>query len=76
MGEIIRNLGKIRIGKSEYKVELNTGTRNDGKYDIHIQNDEVRLNISEYDFCRMAAALIYADEKIRKYKKRGDETLC
>lgn len=68
MGEIIKKLGEIRIGNNCFLVELNKGTRKDGKYDIHIQNDFTRLNISEYDFCRMAAAVIHADEKISKYK--------
>lgn len=68
MGEKIRNLGKINIGENTYIVELNKSTRKDGKYDIHIQDDFTRLNISEYDFCKMVAAIIHADEKISKYK--------
>lgn len=71
MGELIRELGEIKVGRNRFLVELNKATRKDGKYDIHIQNDFTRLNISEYDFCQMAAAIIYADEKITKYKGRG-----
>lgn len=69
MGEKIRNLGKIKIGETLYEVELNKGTHANSKYDIHIQNKEFRLNLSEHDFCKMAAAIIYADEKLRKYKE-------
>lgn len=74
MGELIRNLGTVKIGKVNYNVELNTGTNQIGKFDIHIQNKDFRLNISEYDFCRMVAAIIYADDKLKKYKK-GDKIL-
>ena len=70
MGEKIRDLGSLKIGLNSFNIELNKGTNSMGDYDIHIQNEHVRLNISEYDFCKMAAALIHADEKVNEYKRR------
>lgn len=69
MGEKIRDLGTVVIGNEEFVVELNKGTGTNRKYDIHIQNSKVRLNISEYDFCKIASAIICADKRILHYKE-------
>lgn len=74
MGELIKDLGTIHFNNCEYSIELNKCTRKNGMYDIHIQNDRARLNISEQDFCKMAAAVIFADRKIKKYKGETNES--
>lgn len=71
MGEIIRKLGEIQIGNACFAVELNKATKKGNSYDIHIQNESFRLNISEKDFCRVAAAVICGNAKIQKYKNGG-----
>ena len=68
MGELIRELNTIRIGDTKLNVELNKGTRRNGNYDIHIQNEHVRLNISEFDFCKVATDIIYSYAKLQDYK--------
>ena len=72
VGELIRNLGCFHIKGIPYAVELNKCTRPKGLFDVHLQSKTLRLNISEKDFCKMAAAVIYADEKLSKYKNAGD----
>lgn len=69
MGEIIKNLNKIKVGDNEFFIELNKGTRAEGKYDIHIQNKRFRLNLSEQDFCKIACCIMYANENLNHYKK-------
>ncbi|MCM1303080.1 MAG: hypothetical protein NC305_08490 [Lachnospiraceae bacterium] len=71
MGEIIRKLGEIQIGKMCFDVEINKATQKKNVFDIHIQNESFRLCISERDFCRMAAAVICGNAKMQKYKE-GD----
>lgn len=70
MGEVIKDLSRINIGKTSLKVELNKGTRKNGKYDIHIQDENFRLNISEYDFCKIATDIIYSNSKLKDYKRK------
>lgn len=68
MGEKIKDLGTISIGKAMLKIELNKGTKARGKYDIHIQNNKIRLNLDEYEFAKLANGIIFASEKIKKNK--------
>ncbi|MCD7956946.1 MAG: hypothetical protein LUG93_14605 [Lachnospiraceae bacterium] len=75
MGEIIRDLGEVNLGNSKMRVEINKGTHKSGKYDIHIQNSNFRLNINEIDFSRIALGILYARENLATYKDnnlRGD----
>ena len=69
MGEIIKKLNRIKVGDNEFVIELNKGTRAEGKYDIHIQNKCFRLNLSEQDFCKIACCIMYANENLNHYKK-------
>lgn len=69
MGEIIKKLNEIKVGDNEFVIELNKGTRTDGKYDIHIQSMRFRLNMSEQDFCKIACCIMYANENLNHYKK-------
>ena len=71
MGEIIKKIEKIRIGNSSFWVEKNKGTHSEGIYDIHIQNDRFRLNITEDDFIKMSACILYARENLMTYKVNG-----
>ena len=70
MGEKIKNLGKIDMQDTTLEVELNKGTHKTGMYDIHIQNKQVRLNMNEYDFSKLASGIIYASEKMKQYKEK------
>lgn len=68
MGELIKKLNKIKIGNTELVIEKNKGTQPGCKYDIHIQNDHLRLNLSEQDFCKIACCIMYANENLNHYK--------
>lgn len=70
MGEKIKDIGKIHLGSTELDVELNHGTRQNEKYEIHIQNDKVRLALSEEDFLQMASAVVLAKKQLDIIKKR------
>ena len=69
MGELIRDLNKIKIGDAELVVEENVGTHPGSKYDIHIQNKHFRLNLTEQDFCKIACCIMYANDNLKSYKK-------
>ena len=73
MGELIRKLGDIQIGNAHFAIELNKKKKKGNSYDIHIQNESFRINISEKDFCRMTAAVICGNAKIQKYKNGGQK---
>lgn len=68
MGELIRKLGEIQIGSTCFDVELNKPTQKGSLYDIHIQNGQFRLNMTEQDFCKLAAAVICGNAKLQRYK--------
>lgn len=69
MGEKIKDIGKIHLGGTDLDVELNHGTRQNEKYEIHIQNEKVRLALSEKDFLQMASVVVLAKKTIGYYKK-------
>ena len=68
-GERIKDLNRIKVSENEFFIELNKGTRADGKYDIHIQNKHFRLNLSEQDFCKIVCCIMYANENLKHYKR-------
>jgi hypothetical protein len=70
MGERIKDIDKIRIGESEFKIELNHSTSEHGKYEIHLQNDKFRLAIPESEFLQMASCFVLAKKQMDILKKR------
>lgn len=70
MGEKIKDIGKIHLGTSDLAIELNHGTRQNEKYEIHIQNDKVRLALSEKDFLQMASAVVLAKKQLDIIKRK------
>lgn len=62
MGEKIKDIGKIHLGGTDLDVELNHGTRQNEKYEIHIQNDK--------DFLQMASVIVLAKKQLDIIKKR------
>ena len=72
MGEKIKDLKEVQLGKNILMLEKNKGTHGGFKYDIHLQNSEFRLNMTEKDFCRMACAIMFANENMRSYKKNNE----
>lgn len=74
MGERIRDLTKIKLHDMPVNIELNAGTayKSDRNY-IHIQNDRLRLELSDKEYLQMAIAVRVAADKVKKYKVLEDE---
>ena len=53
MGEKIRDLKKIHIGKAEFMVELNEGYTKEQGNVMHIQNERFRYLFKEQDFLQV-----------------------
>lgn len=75
MGEIIREIGVLHIGDESLRVELNHGQGDGYEHEIHVQNDKIRLSMSEVDFCRMATGVLLARKQLRMIKSRDFETV-
>lgn len=69
MGERIRDLSKTKIGKTEFKIELNKAYYDHGTYDIHLQCDKGRIGISDRDFMKLATAFMLAKAQFLEYKE-------
>ncbi|SCZ76074.1 hypothetical protein [Pseudobutyrivibrio xylanivorans] len=70
MGEFIKVLGEVNIGKEKLNIELNRGI--DDKI-IHIQNDKIRYECSMSEFKKIASAIIFAKENLISYKRIDDD---
>jgi len=71
MGQVIRNIGKIKIGGTEFNVELNKSPARKNERDIHIQNEKFRLEIPEKKFVSMLSCVLLAKKQFDILK--GDE---
>lgn len=68
MGEKIKTFGNIFLAGSEFEVELNKATVKNGPRYVHLQNERIRLNLSEEEFVKMLSAVRLAAYKIKKMK--------
>ncbi|MBQ8678843.1 MAG: hypothetical protein IJ530_03675 [Treponema sp.] len=73
MGQKIKTLGKLKIGDSEFEVELNKSVSKKGGHDIHIQNRKFRLEMSDSQFVQMASCLLLAKKQFDILKGGSDE---
>lgn len=73
MGEKIKNYEKIKIGEQEFDVELNKSHEKNDSKSIHIQNSKFRLDIPDFEFARVAAAIVYAKKQFDKLKENANE---
>jgi hypothetical protein len=69
MGEKLRDIHKIRIGRSELTVELNAGSSEPGGRIIHIQNDGFRYALTEKDFYHFAGMILRSWSEFRYIKE-------
>lgn len=72
MGEKIKDIGKIKISSYSFDVELNEGNKNE-KYNIHIQNDVLKLSYKEYEFAKLVACFMGARKRFEGLKGMRDE---
>lgn len=68
MGEKIRDLQPIHIGRAELMIELNEGyTKNEGRL-IHVQNKHFRYLLKEKNFLKMAGAILRSRRQMEYIK--------
>ena len=72
MGESIKDVGSFSLGKEEFHIELNFGTKQE-KYNIHIQNSNLKLCFKDYDFVKFAEACLIAEKRLEFYKGNENE---
>lgn len=72
MGEKIKVVGKIEIKGLTMEIELNKESIPNGPRYIHIQNDKVRLSITELEYIQMATTVYKARKHLRMYKGLED----
>lgn len=70
MGEKIRDIKEIQIGRSRLMVELNEGySANQGRL-IHIQNSKFRYLLTEYDFYHLSTLILRAWSEFEYLKNK------
>ena len=69
MGEYIKDLSKIKIGNTQFRIELNAAYYRNGKYDIHIQCDKGRIGLSDIEFLQLATCFMAAKKQLEHYKE-------
>ncbi len=70
MGELLRNLHPVTLGKEELMIELNAGGNKKTGRIIHIQNKDFRLEMREKDFLRLSATILRAKSEMDYIKSR------
>lgn len=74
MGEKIRDIKKIKIGKSSLMVELNEGySASQGRL-IHIQNEKFRYLLTEQDFFHLSSMFMRAWSEFYYLKKQNHKS--
>lgn len=68
MGELIRNLHDIKIGKSSLMIELNEGYSSKQRFLIHIQNKVFRYQLTDKDFFHLSATILRAKSEMDYFK--------
>jgi len=72
LGSKLANLAEIRIGDNIFNVELNEGTKSE-KFDVHIQNNNLKLYFKDKDFAIFSACVIAAKKRFDRLKGINDE---
>ena len=74
MGERIKDIARIRLKDMPVNIELNAGSayHSESNY-IHIQNERLRLELSDREYLQIAIAVRVAADKIKKYKDLKDD---
>jgi hypothetical protein len=68
MGELIKNYGKICYGEKEYNVELNGPVELEKGGIVHIQNKDIRIEMSQLEFYRMVCLMNLAQANLKRIK--------
>jgi hypothetical protein len=69
MGEKIEVLSKGKILNSIFEIELNHPVVRGQDNQIHVQSNDVRLEIDEKDFLKYAFSILVAEKNLKNMKK-------
>ncbi len=70
MGELLKKYGTIKLGSKAFDIELNAPINDETGGIVHIQNEKVRLEMSQLDFYELVTSLNLA--KMNLLKIKGD----
>ena len=70
LGELIRVVDSIEIGSQKFDIELNKSSNGQGEFEIHIQNDKIRLALTEKQFCKIATCILLARKQLHQIKNK------
>lgn len=70
MGELIRVIDSIELGNQEFDIELNKSSNGSDEYEIHIQNEKIRLALTEKQFCKIATCILLARKQLHQVKNK------
>lgn len=68
MGELIKELGEVKIGNDQYRIELNGPIDHSNGGLIHIHNGELRMDLSQLDFYKIVSQINLARENLHREK--------
>ena len=71
MGEKIKKYTEIKIGDELFDIELNKPHTAGEPYSIHIQNPKFRMEMRDFEFARMLAAVVFARKQLSKLKEHA-----
>lgn len=69
MGERIKDLAKMKIGNTDFKIELNAAYYKKDAYDIHLQCDKGRIGLTDKEFIQLATCFLAAKKQFLQYKE-------
>lgn len=69
MGERIKDLAKVKIGNTDFKIELNKAYYANESYDIHLQCDKGRIGLNDREFLKLAICFMAAKKQFVRYKE-------
>lgn len=73
MGELLKKYGKIDLKGRLYDIELNAPIRPKIGGIIHIQSDDIRLEMTQADFYKFVTNVNLAKENLLRIKGVKDE---
>ena len=72
MGERSRDLAKVKIGDTQFQIELNASYFDKKSYDIHLQCDKGRIGLTDREFLQLATCFMLAKRQFLIYKQGDD----
>ena len=73
MVERIKDLAKVKIGNTEFCIELNKAYYESGSHDIHLQCDKGRIGLTDREFLKLATCFMVAKKQLLQYKEMNKD---